>query len=68
MISREKKAEIIKDLTEKLSKQKIVIFSDYTGLDVNQIQELRNQIPLSYLTNRELNVNVTNEPLEVTKW
>lgn len=33
-----------------------------------KIQELRNQIPLSYLTNRELNVNVTNEPLEVTKW
>lgn len=41
MISKDKKKEIIKDLTDKLKKQKSVVFSDYTGLSVNQAQELR---------------------------
>ncbi len=44
MIPKEKKQEIINSLADKLSRQKIVIFSDYTGLKVNQIQELRRQL------------------------
>jgi len=44
MITKEKKQEIINSLADKLSHQKIVIFSDYTGLKVNQIQELRKQL------------------------
>lgn len=44
MISREKKKEIINDLADKLSHQKAVVFFDYTGLTVNQFQELRSQL------------------------
>ncbi len=44
MISKEKKQEIIKDLADKLSRQKTVIFSDHTGLKVNQVQNLRWQL------------------------
>lgn len=44
MIPKEKKREIINSLADKLSRQKIVIFSDYTGLKVNQIQGLRKQL------------------------
>ena len=44
MITKQQKKEIINDLTDKLSKQKVVIFSDYTGLTVNQAQELRSQL------------------------
>jgi len=44
MISKEKKQEIIKDLADKLSRQKTVIFSDHTGLKVNQVQNLRRQL------------------------
>ena len=44
MITKEQKKEIIKDLTDKFSRQKAVIFSDYTGLKVNQFQELRSKL------------------------
>jgi len=44
MITKKQKQEIIKDLADKLSRQKAVIFSDYTGLKVNQVQELRQQL------------------------
>jgi len=44
MISREKKQVILKDLADKLSRQQIVIFSDYTGLKVSQLEELRRQL------------------------
>ena len=44
MINKAKKQKIIKDLTDKLSRQQAVIFSDYTGLKVNQIQQLRNEL------------------------
>lgn len=44
MISKEKKQAIIKELTDKLTRQKIVIFSDYTGLKVSQIDELRRKL------------------------
>lgn len=44
MISKEHKKEITKDLVDKLSRQKSVIFFDYTGLKVNKFQELRVQL------------------------
>jgi len=44
MNPKKEKQEIINNLADKLSRQKIVIFSDYTGLKVNQIQELRRQL------------------------
>lgn len=44
MISKEKKQSILKDLADKLSRQQIVIFSDYSGLKVNQLGELRRQL------------------------
>ena len=44
MISKEQKKEVIKDLTDKLSKQKAVIFFDYSGLKVNKFQELRRNL------------------------
>lgn len=44
MISRQKKQEIINNLVEKLSRQKIVIFFDYTGLTVNKFRGLRNKL------------------------
>ncbi len=44
MITKEKKKEIVNDLIDKLSRQKSVIFFDYTGLKVNQFQELREKL------------------------
>lgn len=44
MITKKQKKEIVKDLSDKLSRQKAVVFSDYTGLGVNQIQELRKEL------------------------
>ena len=44
MITKEKKQEIIKELTNKLSRQKSVVFFDYTGLKVNQVQKLREKL------------------------
>ncbi len=44
MITKEQKKEIIKDLIDKLSRQKAVVFFDYTGLGVNKFQELRNKL------------------------
>ncbi|MFH1780423.1 MAG: 50S ribosomal protein L10 [Candidatus Nealsonbacteria bacterium] len=43
MITKDKKKQIINDLTDKLSRQKAVVFFDYTGLKVNKFQELRSQ-------------------------
>ncbi|MEA2113572.1 MAG: 50S ribosomal protein L10 [Patescibacteria group bacterium] len=44
MITKEKKQEIIKGLVDKFSRQKSVVFFDYTGLTVNQVQELREKL------------------------
>lgn len=43
-ITKEKKKEILQDLVEKFSRSKTVVFSDYRGLDVSSISELRNQL------------------------
>ncbi|MFC1700771.1 50S ribosomal protein L10 [Patescibacteria group bacterium] len=44
MITKQKKKEIIKELADKFSKQKAIVFSDYSGLTVNQAQELRRKL------------------------
>ena len=44
MITKEQKKELVTDLTDKLSRQKSVIFFDYTGLKVNKFQELRKKL------------------------
>ncbi|OPL11996.1 MAG: hypothetical protein AVO34_01910 [Firmicutes bacterium ML8_F2] len=41
MITKEQKKEIVKDLIDKLSRQKAVVLFDYAGLKVNQFQEAR---------------------------
>ncbi len=40
----EKKKEIVQDLREKFSRSKVVIVTDYKGLDVPTINELRRQL------------------------
>jgi len=44
MITKKQKKEIINNLIDKLSRQKAVVFFDYTGLGVNKFQELRNKL------------------------
>src|SRR3989344_4972042 len=41
MITKTKKSEIIKDLSDKLSRKKIAIFSDFHGVSVVKLQSLR---------------------------
>ncbi len=40
----EKKKEIVKDLREKFSRSKVVIVTDYKGLDVTAINDLRRRL------------------------
>ena len=40
----EKKKEIVKDLHEKFSRSKVIIITDYKGLDVTTINELRRKL------------------------
>ncbi len=40
----EKKKEIVRDLNEKLSRSKVVILTDYKGLDVTKINDLRRKL------------------------
>lgn len=43
-ISREKKEQIVTDLTEKLSRSKALIMTNFTGLDTGEMRELRNKL------------------------
>lgn len=43
-ISREKKEEIVADLTDKLSGSEALIMTDYRGLSASAINELRNEL------------------------
>lgn len=40
-VSREQKEKVLKELIDKFSKAKSVIFSDYRGIQVNDLQKLR---------------------------
>lgn len=44
MITKQKKKEIVEELIDKLSRQKTVVFSDFTGLNMNQLNELRKKL------------------------
>jgi len=44
MITKDKKKEILKDLVDRLSRQKTIVFFDYTGLKVDQFQKLRTKL------------------------
>ena len=44
MITKEQKKEITTSLINKLSRQKAVVFFNYTGLKVNDFQELRSKL------------------------
>jgi len=44
MITKKQKKEIINNLNDKLSRQKAVVFFDYTGLKVNDFQKLRSKL------------------------
>ncbi len=44
MITKDKKKELISDLVDKLNRHKAVVFFDYTGLKVDQFQELRGKL------------------------
>jgi len=43
-VTKQKKGEILRDLIDKFSRSKTVVFADYRGLDVKSISELRNQL------------------------
>lgn len=43
-ISREKKEQIVADLSDKLSRSKALIMTDFRGLDTGEMRELRNKL------------------------
>ncbi len=43
-ISRKKKEELVESLAEKLGKSKAAVFTDYKGLSVEEINEVRNNL------------------------
>lgn len=43
-LTREQKAELLKDLSDRFARAKSVSFSDYRGLTVNEMQELRRKL------------------------
>jgi len=43
-ISRTKKDEVVKELNEALDSAKIVVFTDFKGMDVNSLTNLRNKV------------------------
>jgi len=58
MITKDNKKEIIKDLVDKLSRHKVIVFFDYTGLSVDKFQELRKR-----LREEEINCHVVKKTL-----
>lgn len=44
MLSKTKKQEIVKELTDKFQKQKSVIFADFRGVGVNKLMTLRREM------------------------
>lgn len=44
MLTRQQKKEIVKGLTDKFKKAKSVVFTDFTGLTVNDLQALRQEL------------------------
>jgi large subunit ribosomal protein L10 len=46
-LNREEKASVVQDLSDKIAKAKIAIVTDYRGLTVNRMQDLRRQLKQS---------------------
>lgn len=44
MLTRKQKEEIIEELTDKLKRQKGLVFTDFRGLKVGEMQDLRNKL------------------------
>jgi len=44
MLTKKQKQEIVEELADKLKRQKSLIFTDFRGLKVGELQELRNQL------------------------
>lgn len=65
------KQEIARLITDKLSKSKSIIFTDYKGLTMSQLYDLRNQLKevggeLSVTKNNLLKIALKNNKLEIT--
>lgn len=43
-VSKQKKQEIVKELAEKLGRQKAVVFADFTGLKVKDLADLKSKL------------------------
>ena len=43
-ITKEKKEEVVKELSEALDNAKIIVFTDFKGMDVNSLTNLRNKV------------------------
>ena len=44
MLTKEQKKEIVEELTDKLKRQKALVFTDFRGLKVGEIQDLRKEL------------------------
>ena len=44
MLTKEQKKEIIGDITDKIERQKSLVITDFRGLKVGELEELRNQL------------------------
>jgi len=44
MLTKKQKQEIIEELADKIKRQKILVFTDFRGLGVGEMQELRSQL------------------------
>jgi large subunit ribosomal protein L10 len=43
-ITKQKKEELVQDLVDKLNRSKAVVFTDYRGLTVEELDEVRNEL------------------------
>ncbi|MBI2038495.1 MAG: 50S ribosomal protein L10 [Candidatus Nealsonbacteria bacterium] len=72
MLSKDKKAEILKDLKNKVAKQKAMVFVDFTGLKVKDISRLRkelkkNQNEMKVAKKTLVNLALKDKNLEIAK-
>jgi len=72
MLSKTKKAEILKDLKDKVAKQKAMVFVDFTGLKVKDISRLRkelkkNQNEMKVAKKTLVNLALKEKNLEIAK-
>lgn len=44
MLTKQQKQKIVEELTDKINRQKILVFTDFRGLKVDEISDLRNKL------------------------